>query len=96
MYGKTHSKEAITLSKPGVLNPMYGKTHNDETKEVMALKKNKYKNGVGIFDLNNNLLHTFRNNVELAEFLGICKVTVGKYLNNELIYKKVYKFKPIV
>lgn len=96
MYGKNHSKEALGLiSKPGELNPMYGKTHSEETKKAMAKKKNKYLSGVGIFDLNNNLIQKFDNNVELAKFLGISKVTVGKYLNNNLIYKDTYIFKPI-
>jgi len=61
-------------------------------------KKNKYLNGVGIFDLNDSaplLIEKFDNNVELANYLGISKVTVGKYLNNNLIYKDMYRFKPI-
>lgn len=37
----------------------------------------------------------FNNNVELAKYLGISKVTVGKYLNSEIVYNKTYKFKPI-
>lgn len=96
MYGKTHSKEILYLiSKPGKLNPMCGKSHSEESKKIMAIKKNKYLNGVGIFDLNDNLIKKFSNNVELANYLGISKVTVGKYLKNKLIYKSVYIFKPI-
>lgn len=50
MYGKTHSEEArVLISKPGELNPMYGKTHSKESKQIMAMKKNKFLNGVGIF-----------------------------------------------
>lgn len=96
MYGKTHSKEILDLiSKPGELNPMFGKKHSEETKKIMATKKNKYLNGVGIFDLNDNLIEKFNNNVELANYLGISKVTVGKYLNNNLIYKDMYRFKSL-
>lgn len=73
---------------------MFGKTHSEETKKIMATKKNKYLNGVGIFDLNGNLIEKFDNNVELAKYLDISKVTVGKYLNN-LIYQDKYRFKPI-
>jgi NUMOD1 domain len=61
----------------------------------MATKKNKYLNGVGIFTLNGELVEKFNNNVELANYLGISKVTVGKYLNNNLIYKYMYIFKPL-
>lgn len=77
---------------------MFGKKHSDNTKELMAaqaIKRNKYLNGVGIFDLEDNLIKKFDNNVELANYLNISKVTVGKYLNNELIYKNMYTFKPI-
>jgi len=45
---------------------MYGKTHHDKTKNLIAKKRNKYLNGVGIFDLNNDLIKKFENNVELA------------------------------
>jgi len=58
-------------------------------------KKNKYSLGVGIYDLDNNLISKFKNNVELAKHLNISKVTVGKYLNSSLVYNKTYYFKPI-
>lgn len=97
MFGKTHSEEVLKLiSKPGNLNPMFGKTHNDKTKALMSLKKNKHINGVVIFDLEDKLIKKFANNVELANHLNISRVTVGKYLNNNLIYKNIYKFKPIL
>nr|ABU24261.1 GIY-YIG endonuclease [Akanthomyces lecanii] len=96
MFGKTHSEEVLKLiSKPGSLNPMFGKTHSKQTKKLMSIKKNKYINGVGIFDLNGNLIKKFNNNIELGDYLNISKVTVGKYLNNHLIYKNTYMFKPI-
>jgi group I intron endonuclease len=96
MYGKTHSKDVLALiSKPGVLNPMYGKKHTEATKKLIAKKRNKYLSGVGIFDLNDNLIEKFENIVQLAKYLNITKVTVGKYLNNKLIYKNIYKFKPM-
>lgn len=96
MFGKSHSEKALALiSKPGELNPMYGKTHSEITKNLIAKKRNKYLNGVGIFDLKNNLVKNFDNNVELASYLGISKVTIGKYMNNHLTYKDIYIFKPI-
>jgi DNA invertase Pin-like site-specific DNA recombinase len=60
----------------------------------------KYPDRVGIFDLTaerDNLVSNkkFNNNTEIANYLGISKVTVGKYLNKDLIYKDMYKFKPI-
>jgi hypothetical protein len=49
MFGKTHTEEALGLiSKPGELNPMFGKKHSEATKASMSEKKNKYPLGVGI------------------------------------------------
>ena len=55
----------------------------------------KYPSGVGIYDLDNNLISKFKNNVELAKHLNISKVTVGKYLNSGTVYNKLYYFKVI-
>jgi len=55
----------------------------------------KHPLGVGIYDLNDNLIAKFNNNVELAKHLNISKVTVGKYFNNGLVYKGIYRFKVI-
>ncbi len=96
MFGKTHTKEVLDLiSKPGELNPMYGKKHSELTKAIMSEKRNKYPLGVGIYDLDGNLISKFNNNIELAKYLNISKVTVGKYLNGDLVFKNKYMFKPI-
>lgn len=96
MFGKTHNKQALDLiSKPGELNPMFGKKHSESAKAIMSDKKNKYTLGVGIYDLDDNLISRFKNNVELAKYLDISKVTVGKYLNSGLVYNKTFRFKPI-
>ena len=94
MFGKTHNKKPLALiSKPGELNPMYGKKHSETTKKIMSERRNKYPNGVGIYDLNDNLISKFKNNVELAKHLNVSKVTVGKYLNSGLVYNNAYRFK---
>lgn len=96
MFGKTHTKEALALiSKPGELNPMFGKKHSEKTKSILSEKQNKHLLGVGVYDLDNNLILKFKNNVEIAKHFNISKVTVGKYLNKGIIYNKIYKFKPI-
>jgi hypothetical protein len=56
---------------------------------------NKYSSGVGIYDLDNNLISSFKNNVELAKHLKIFKMTVGKYLKSGAVYNKIYYFKVI-
>jgi hypothetical protein len=53
----------------------------------------KHPEGVGIYDLNDNLISRFKNNVELAKHLNISRVTVGKYLNSGLVYNKTHRFK---
>ena len=96
MFGKTHTKKALALiSKPGELNPMFGRKHSEVTKSILSERKNKYASGVGIYDLDGNLISKFNNNVELAKHLNISKVTVGKYLNSGLVYNKTYRFKAI-
>ena len=95
--GYKHTDESkLKISKPGDLNPMFGKKHSEETKDMMRKRKNKYLLGVAIFDLQGNLISKFENNVELAKHLKISKVTVGKYLNNNLIYDNSYYFRPIM
>jgi hypothetical protein len=50
----------------------------------------------GIYDLNNNLVLNFKNSRELAEHLGISNTIVNKYLNKDLIYNDLYRFKDII
>lgn len=96
MFGKKHTKEALLLiSKPGELNPMFGKKHSEETKALISKRMSKYPLGVGIYDLDDNLISKFNNNSELARHLNISKVTVSKYLNKGIIYKNIYRFKVV-
>lgn len=81
------------ISKPGQLNPMFGKQHSEETKKKISSRISKHPNEIGIYDLNNNLIKNFKNNIELAKYLNISKVIVGKYLNSNLVYKDQYRFK---
>ena len=80
MFGKTHTEEVLALiSKPGELNPMFGRKHREGTKAIMSEKKNKYPLGVGIYDLDDNLIlcGAFNNNVELAKHLDTGKPYKG-------------------
>lgn len=53
MYGKTHSAEArVLISKPGELNPMFGKKHSLLTRQRISDKMSKHPEGLGIYDLN--------------------------------------------
>jgi group I intron endonuclease len=94
MFGKSHSRFALSkISKPGKLNPMYGKTHSIDTKLKMSIAKSKTP--LGLYDINNNLIKTFINQVELANYLSINKSTVGRYLKSEKLFLNKYYIKKI-
>lgn len=93
-WGKHHyDKTKSLISKPGVLNPIFGKTHSEETKKLMRSKRVKYPNGVGIYDLENNLIKSFYYASDLAIYLNKSKVTVSKYINNGLVFEGKYYLK---
>jgi group I intron endonuclease len=93
-WGKHHDVKAKSLiSKPGLLNPMFDKTHSEETKNLMRSKKVKYPNGVGIYDLDNNLIKRFYYASDLDIDLNVSKVTVSKYINSGLVFQGKYYLK---
>ena len=94
MFGKTHSNFALfKISKPGNLNPMYGKTHSIDSKLKMSLAKSKKI--IGLYDIDNNLINTYINQVELAKFLNINKSTVSRYLKSGKLFLNKYYIKHI-
>lgn len=72
---------------------MFGKTHSEKTKYLIKSKKVKSSNGVGIYDLDNNLVKSFKYASDLAIYLNVIKVTVSKYINKELVFKGKYSLK---
>ena len=94
MFGKKHDSFALAkISKPGKLNPMFGKSHSIETKLKMSLSKSKVP--VGLYDINNNLIKTFSNQVELSNFLKLSKSTIGRYLKSEKLILNKYFIRTI-
>lgn len=65
---------------------MFGKTHSEKTKELIRSKRVKYPNGVGIYDLDNNMIIRFDYASDLAIYLNVSKVTVSKYINKGLVF----------
>ena len=59
----------------------------------MRSKKVKYPNGVGIYDLDNNLVKSFDYAPDIAIYLNVSKVTVSKYINRGLVFKGKYYLK---
>jgi hypothetical protein len=56
----------------------------------MRSRKEKYLNGVGIYELDNHWIKTFYYASDLALYLSVSKVTVSKYLNNGLVFQGKY------
>lgn len=82
---------------------MYGKSHSQESRAKIGVTMSKYPIKktcffleVGILDLKGYLITKFTNNINLTNHLNISKVTLGKYLNSNLIYQNSYYYKPIV
>lgn len=63
------------------------------TRDLMRSKKKKYTHGVGIYDLDNNLIKRFDYAPDLAKHLNVSKVTVRKYINYGLVYEGKYCLK---
>lgn len=93
LYGKSHSIEArkkISLATSGLNNPMFGKLHSDESKSLMA--KAKSKGVVTVFDKNLNIVSSFDNASLVANWLGVNKTTIGRYIKSGKFYNNMYKF----
>jgi group I intron endonuclease len=91
-YGNAKS----LISKPSILNPMFGKTHSEKLQIFFFFLRNnkvKYSNGVGIYDLDNNIVKSFDYASYLAIYLNVSKVTVSKYIKNGLVFKGKYYLK---
>lgn len=97
MSGRSAKQDKFALaqiSKPGALNPMYGKNHSIETKEKMSLVKSKIP--LGLFDINNNLIKTFKNQIELAKHLNLNKSTISRYLKSGNLLLSKYFIRKII
>ena len=58
---KNHTLVALRLiSKPGSLNPVFARVHNELTKNKKSLRKNKHYQGIGIYDLDGKLISKFK------------------------------------
>jgi hypothetical protein len=69
---------------------MFGKTHTMETRKLISEKLSK---PVTLYDCKNQYVLTFKNNVQLSQFLSCFKGTVGRYFKSGKLYKKTYYIK---
>lgn len=94
MYGQKHNELTLSLiSKPGQLNPMFGKNHSDNSRELMSIKHSKRP--LGLYNINNELIETFINQVDLASKFNVHKTTISRYIKNGKLFNKEFYIKEI-
>lgn len=94
MYGKKHRPDSLLLmAKSGKLNSMWGKQQTASTKLLISDKMSKFV--VSLYDKDYTLIQSFKNNVELATFLGINKTTVGRYIKSQKLFNGLYYFNKV-
>ena len=81
MFGKKHTDEAKrAIIRPGKLNPMFNKKHKIESKYKISAALSKTP--LGLYDLNNSLIISFKNQIELDNEYGLFNGTIGRYLKS--------------
>ena len=88
--GKTYNRifKSYQLEQPGELNPMFNKNHSTETKAKMSI--NRSKRPLGLYDKENNLIKTYKNQVELATEFKVFKSTIGRYIKSKNLFQDKY------
>jgi group I intron endonuclease len=69
---------------------MLGKNHTIETREKISNSKSK---PVTLYNNNNQYILTFKNNKQLANFLGCSNNKIGSHLKSGKCFKSLYYFK---
>jgi group I intron endonuclease len=94
IFGKTLDKITLSLiSKPGKLNPMFGKTHSDNIKNLMSIKKSLRP--LCLYDKNYNLIENYSNRVQLANKFNVHKTTISRYIKSGRLFKGKFYIKEI-
>ena len=94
MFGVKHDEFTLKLiSKPGELNPMFGKNHSDSTRQLMSIKKSKRP--LGLYNINNELIETFINQVDLANKFNVHKTTISRYIRSGKLFINEFYIKEI-
>jgi group I intron endonuclease len=89
MYRKKHTIEALKgISKPGDKIPMFNKKHTIESKEQISIALSKTP--LGLYDIENNLINSFKNQVELAAEFIMFKGTIGRYIKSGKLFLGKY------
>ena len=95
-FGKRHTKESISkisLATKGNKNPMYGKNHSDYTKNLISNNLSRQVFVYEILENKSELVYIFSNSVKVADWLGVHKSTIGRYIKSGKVWNKKYKFR---
>ena len=82
------------MLRAGILNPMFNKKHNAQSKQKMSMVKSETI--LGLHDSNKNLIKTFINQVVLASELGVSKSTICRYLKSGKLFQDKYYIRKYV
>ena len=95
-FGKYHTKESkfkISLATKGNKNPMFGKNHSDFSKSLIANKLSRQVYVYEVLENKKKLVNIFSSSVKVANWLGVNKSTIGRYIKSEKIWNKKYIFR---
>jgi hypothetical protein len=94
MLGYKHRKETILKMKAGIKNKtnnsMFGKTKAIKTLNLISAIKSS---PITLYNNDNEYILTFKNNNQLAKFIGCSNSTVSRYIKSGKCYKDLYYFK---
>lgn len=94
MFGVKHDELTLKLiSKPGELNPMFGKNHSRVTRELISTKLSKRP--LGLYNINNELVETFINQVDIASKFNVHKATISRYIKSGKLFNSEFNIKEI-
>lgn len=94
MFGKSHKKLTLSLkSKSGKLNPMFGKSQSENTKNLISIKDSIKP--WGLYDKNYKLIEKYSNQVELAKKFSVHNSTISKNIKSGKLFKGKFYLRKI-
>jgi len=91
MHGKKHTFEALqAIRKSGKLNLMFNKKHKIESREKISIALSKSKTPLGLYNIEKNLVKSFKSQVELAAEFCMFKGTIGRYIKSSKLFLGKY------
>jgi hypothetical protein len=73
--------------------PMFGQINNENTKNLMLIKKSI--RWLGLYDKNNNLIEKYSNKIELANKFSLHKTIIYRYIKSGKLFKGKFYIREI-